>query len=67
MPIPQADSGLCARVKHRGLGITAAADMREMPTTEIRDTAGDILPIFGPAGLNVRLHNWLPFCVDPIL
>lgn len=28
--------------------------------TEIRDNAGDVLPTFDPAGLNVKLHNWLP-------
>lgn len=26
--------------------------------SNIRDTAGDILPVFDPAGLNVKLHNW---------
>lgn len=26
--------------------------------SNIRDTAGETLPVFDPAGLNVKLHNW---------
>lgn len=34
--------------------------------SEIRDTAGDLLPLFDPAGLNVRMNNWLPTCSELI-
>lgn len=30
--------------------------------SEIRDTAGDLLPVFDPSNINARLHNWLPSC-----
>lgn len=30
--------------------------------TEIRDTGGDLVPVFDPTVLNLRMNNWLPTC-----